>query len=376
MASSHTIQRSGRTDHERHTADPKVPPTARSSRRRRDRVTRVLAREAGRWFIEACHSRQKTRREPQKEKTTMASRQSEAMTKPYQDQARSQVGAGMKQIELSAGSIEYEDTGGDGPVLVLLHGLMMDASLWDGPIARLSADHRCVAPTLPLGAHRHAMHADADLSLPGIARLVAEFLDRLDLQDVTLVGNDTGGALVQLLMGQDADRVGRVVLASCDAFDNFPPGLTGRTLVLTGKLPPPVFGLFMQQMRLRALRRLPIAFGWLTKRGDEATARWIKPVTTQPEIRRDAVRVLRAAAADAHFLLEAAECLPSFHRPALMVWASGDRVMPPEHGRRLAGLLPQGRLIEVDDSYTLIPLDQPARFAQIVREFTHASGKT
>ena len=102
----------------------------------------------------------------------------------------------MREIELSAGTIEYEDTGGDGPVIVLLHGLMMDASLWDGPIADLSVDHRCVAPTLPLGAHRHGMYAGADLSLPGIARLVAEFLDRLDLRDVTLVGNDTGGALV------------------------------------------------------------------------------------------------------------------------------------------------------------------------------------
>jgi hypothetical protein len=103
----------------------------------------------------------------------------------------------MREIELSAGTIEYSDTGGDGPVIVLLHGLMMDASLWDGPIADLSAGYRCVAPTLPLGAHRRAMHAGADLSLPGIARLVAEFLDRLDLRDVTLVGNDTGGALVQ-----------------------------------------------------------------------------------------------------------------------------------------------------------------------------------
>jgi pimeloyl-ACP methyl ester carboxylesterase len=73
----------------------------------------------------------------------------------------------VKQIELSAGTIEYSDTGGHRPVLVLLHGLMMDASLWDGPMADLSADHRCVAPTLPLGAHRHAMRADADLSLPG-----------------------------------------------------------------------------------------------------------------------------------------------------------------------------------------------------------------
>jgi hypothetical protein len=153
--------------------------------------------------------------------------------------------------------------------------------------------------------------------------------------------------------------VGRVVLASCDAFDNFPPGLTGKTLVFAGKLSPAMFGLFMQQMRLRALRRLPVAFGWLTKRGDAATARWVQPVLTQPEIRRDAVRVLRAAAADTRFLLTAAECLPGFDRPALVVWATGDRVMPPEHGRRLAGLLPHGRLAEIADSYTLIPLDQP-----------------
>ena len=221
----------------------------------------------------------------------------------------------MREIELSAGTIEYEDTGGDGPVLVLLHGLMMDASLWDAVMADLSADHRCVAPTLPLGAHRHAMNADADLSLPAIARLAAEFLDRLDLQDVTLVGNDTGGALVQLLMCDGAARLGRVVLASCDAFDNFPPGLTGKTLVLTGKLPPSMFGLFMQQMRLRTVRRLPIAFGWLTKRGDAATARWIKPILTRPAIRRDAVRTLRAAAADIRFLLEAADT-PAGFRPS------------------------------------------------------------
>ena len=159
------------------------------------------------------------------------------------------------------------------------------------------------------------------------------------------------------------------MLVSCDAFDNFPPGLTGKALVLSGKLPPALFGLFMQQMRLRAVRRLPVAFGWLTKRGDAATARWMRPVLTRPEIRRDAVRMLRAAAADTRFLLTAAERLPGFDRPALVVWASQDRVMPPEHGQRLARLLPQGRLTEVDDSYTLIPLDQPARLAQIIRDF-------
>ena len=279
----------------------------------------------------------------------------------------------MSQIELSAGTIEYEDTGGDGPTLVLLHGLLMDASLWDNVIADLSGDHRCVAPTLPLGAHRHAMHPDADLSLRGIARLVDELLDRLDLREVTVVGNDTGGALVQLLVCNGTTRVSRIVLASCDAFDNFPPGLTGKTLLLTGKLSPALFGLFMQQLRLRALRRLPIAFGWLTKRGDAATARWMQPVLQQRDIRYDTVRVLRAAAAQPHLMLDAAKCLPSFDRPALIVWASQDRVMPLEYGRRLAEVLPQGQLVEVPDSYTLIPLDQPTRLARIVRDFTRQS---
>jgi pimeloyl-ACP methyl ester carboxylesterase len=218
------------------------------------------------------------------------------------------------------------------------------------------------------------MNPDADLSLPGIARLVAEFIGRLDLRDVMLVGSDTGGAVVQLLMADGADRVKSAVLVSCDAFDNFPPGLTGRTLVLSGKLPTALFGLFMQQLRTRPMRRTPMAFGWLTKRGDAVTARWVRPTLTQPEIRRDVVRTLRSVAANRNLLVQTADRLASFDRPALVVWAAADRVMPPEHGSRLAGLLPRGRLVEITDSDTLVPLDQPAKLAQVLREFSAAVG--
>jgi pimeloyl-ACP methyl ester carboxylesterase len=282
----------------------------------------------------------------------------------------------MNEIELSAGTIEYTDSGGDGPTLVLVHGLLMDASLWDEVVAALSTDHRCLVPILPLGAHRKAMRPDADLSLPAIARLLAEFIDQLDLADVTLVGADTGGALVQLLVcdpTNGAARVSQIVLASCDAFDNFPPGLTGKTLFATGRLSPWLFGLFMQQMRLKPARRLPIAFGWLTKRGDAVTKRWMKPLLHQREIRRDTVRVLRAAAADTDVLLAAADRLPGFDRPALIVWASEDRVMPPDHGRRLAELFPHGQLVEIADSYTLLALDQPVRLSQAIRDFTSST---
>jgi pimeloyl-ACP methyl ester carboxylesterase len=277
-----------------------------------------------------------------------------------------------REITLSAGTIGYQDTGGSGPVVVLLHGMLMDASLWDGLIAALAPGHRCVAPTLPMGAHRSPAHRDADLSLTGLAGLVSELLERLDLHDVTLVGNDTGGALVQLVACTDQPRVGRIVLASCEAFDNLPPGLTGATLALAARLPPTLFGLFMQQLRLRPFRRLPLAFGALTVRGDAATARWVRPLLRQAGIRRDAVRMVRAVMADRNVLLEAADRLPAFDRPALVVWADEDRVMPPQHGRRLAELFPRGRLVVVDDSRTLLPLDQPARLAGEIAEFAAA----
>ncbi|MGZ4185397.1 MAG: alpha/beta fold hydrolase [Solirubrobacteraceae bacterium] len=277
----------------------------------------------------------------------------------------------MRTIELTAGTIEYEDTAGTGPVVVLLHGLLMDQSLWADVVEELSVDHRCIVPTLPLGAHRVPISDHADLSLRAVAALVGEFIDRLDLREVTLVGNDTGGALVQLIAAERSDRLAGIVLVSCDAFDNYPPGLTGKALVLTGKLAPRLFGLFMQQMRFRPIRRLPIAFGWMTKRGDKTTKQWLRPVLARQEIRRDTVRVLRSISAERGVMVEAAEALADFHGSALVVWAAEDRIMPPEHGRRLVELLPNGRLVEIADSYTLIPLDQPGRLARSIRSFIY-----
>ncbi|NUP34878.1 MAG: alpha/beta hydrolase [Streptomycetaceae bacterium] len=281
---------------------------------------------------------------------------------------------GRKQIELSAGTVEYEDTG-EGPALVLLHGALMDPSLWADVVADLSADYRCIVPALPLGAHTRPVRPDADLSLDGLATLTREFLAALDLHDVTLAGNDTGGAIVQAVLASGEERVGQAALVSCDAFDNFPPGLTGKVVVFTGKLPPRLFGLFMQQMRLRALRRLPIAFGWLTKRGDAATARWIRPVLGDQAIRRDAVRMLRAMGRNKNVLTDLTEDLAAFDRPVLVAWARDDRVMPPEHGRRLAALLPKAQLVEIPDSYTLIPLDRPMELARAMREFLAQTGQ-
>jgi pimeloyl-ACP methyl ester carboxylesterase len=269
-------------------------------------------------------------------------------------------------VELSAGTIDYEDTGGRGPIVVLLHGLAMDGSLWRNVVHELRTDHRCVVPTLPLGSHRRPMRADADLSFRGHARLQGELLERLDLRDVTLIQSDMGFA--QLLAGERPERIARLVLTSCEAFDNYPPGLPGRTLALAARVPGGLNAAF-QPMRLRALRRLPIAFGWMAKRPipDEVTDAWFRPLLTDRKIRRDLLKYLRSA--DKGVMLAASEGVSLFDRPALVVWAAEDRIMPPEHGRRLAELLPQGRLVEIPDSYTLIPEDQPGELAGVIRQF-------
>jgi pimeloyl-ACP methyl ester carboxylesterase len=266
--------------------------------------------------------------------------------------------ASMPEVELSAGTIEYEDTGGGGPVVVMVGGLAIGGSLWRQVVRELRDEHRCVVPTLPMGAHRRPMRPDAVLSPHAVAMLLAEFLERLDLAQVTLVENDTGRT--QTLVGERPGRVARLVLVSCEAFDNYPPGLPGRTVALAARLPGGLNAL-IQPLRLRPLRRLPLAFGWMTKRPapHEVTDGWLDPLLTQRRIRRDLTR----------YMLAAAERLPGFNRPALVVWATEDRVMPPEHGRRLAELLPNGRLVEIPDSYTLIPQDQPGQLARAIRQF-------
>jgi len=275
----------------------------------------------------------------------------------------------LRRVTLSAGEIEFADSGGSGPALVLLHGLMMDHTLWDGAIARLDEDFRCVVPRLPLGAHAVPVYPEADLSLAGVADLVLELIDELGLEEVALVGNDTGGALAQLIVRRASPRVTRLVLVSCEAFDNWPPGLTGRTLLGAGRLAPPLFGVFMQQLRLKIVRRAPFAFGSLTKRGDGVVRGWLRPVLADPVIRRDTTRLLRTIAAEGPALQEASESLAAFAGASLVVWAGNDRVMPIDHAQRLADLLPDARKVVIEDSYTLIPLDQPDALASSLREF-------
>jgi pimeloyl-ACP methyl ester carboxylesterase len=275
----------------------------------------------------------------------------------------------MAEIELSAGPILYEDIGGEGPVIVLCHGLLMTASLWDEVVEELGPGFRCVRPTLPLGAHRRPMRADADLSLRGQVRLLAEFLDRLELREVTLVFNDWCGAQLLVAEGWDA-RVGRLVLASCETDDNYPPGLPGRVAALAAHLPGGLAAV-LKPLRIRALRRLPMTFGLMSKRPipDALVDQWLEPALTNPAIRADLRKYAGDTRQGRRQLVKANSRLAGFAKPVLVAWAAEDKVMPMTAGRRLAASFPNSRFVEIPDSRTLIPVDQPRALADAIAAF-------
>lgn len=274
----------------------------------------------------------------------------------------------MPEITLSAGTIDYDDTGGTGPTIVLLHGVAMDSSLWRQVVPKLADGYRCITPTLPLGGHHRPMNPDADLSMHGMVRLVAEFLEALDLRDVVLVANDWGGPQVLIADGL-AERVGRLVLCSCEAYENYPPGRPGRSLFRMAKQPG---GLFLAANALgwRLGQRLPTTFGLMAKRPipAEIMRQWSQPLRADKAIRTD-LRKYVLGVPDQAELATIAERAVTFDRPTLIVWATEDRVMPIEHGRRLAEEFPDAELVEIEDSYALIPEDQPTALVTALLKF-------
>ncbi|MFC9619428.1 alpha/beta fold hydrolase [Streptomyces sp. NPDC056930] len=277
----------------------------------------------------------------------------------------------MPQIVLSSGTIDYQDTGGDGPVLVFCHGLPMNETQWRKVVPLLNG-YRCILPTLPLGGHRQPMTPDADLSQRGVALLLGEFIEGLGLDDVTLVLNDWGGGQFLVSEGK-SQRVARLVLVACEAFDNFPPG-PAKAAAAVCRVPGGVW-LLTRLMRIPSFRNNRNGYGGMSLRGipDEIMDDWFAPATRSRAIRRDFAK-FATSAPKRETLLAWSERLRDFDRPVLVVWATEDRLMPREHGRRLAELYPQGRLVEIADSSTLVPEDQPERLAEVLTDFLIQTG--
>jgi pimeloyl-ACP methyl ester carboxylesterase len=276
----------------------------------------------------------------------------------------------MREIDLSAGRIRYTDTGSGEPIL-FVHGLLATGGLWRMTVERLQPDFRCVVPELPLGAHEIPMKPEAELTPRSVARMLAELIERLDLDGVTVVGNDTGGAISQLLVTEHPERIGRLVLTPCDAFEHFfPPAF--RPMQWLSHIPG-ALTVALQPVRFAPIRNSPLGFGRLSKRGipNDMAAAAMRSYFGNRAIRRDMERFVRAV--DKKDTLAAAERLRDFDRPALLAWAREDKFFKVKLAQRLLERLPQGRLELIDDSWTFVPLDQPERLAGLIREFVNST---
>ncbi|HVO55468.1 MAG TPA: alpha/beta hydrolase [Solirubrobacterales bacterium] len=269
-----------------------------------------------------------------------------------------------KEIQLAAGRLRYREAGAGKPV-VFVHGYLVDGRLWDGVVDRLSASHRCLAPDLPFGAHQTAMRPDADLSPIGLAAIVADFLTHHELEDVTIVGNDSGGAISQVLASRHPERIGRLVLTNCDTHENFPPGIF-KAMPPLAKLPGGMTAM-ATPFRIGAVGRRAFKPFARTQIPPDLVASWLSPSLRDSGVRHDLKKV--TIGLDKRYTLEAAAALRGSQLPILLAWAPGDKYFPISYAERLAGEAGNARLVPIADAKTFVPLDQPRRLAEEITQF-------
>lgn len=270
-----------------------------------------------------------------------------------------------KEVELPAGTVRYREAGAGKPV-VFVHGYLVDGRLWDGVVDRLAASgHRCLAPSWPMGAHQVAMSPAADLSAPGQAAVIASFLEALELEDATIVGNDSGGAVSQILVTRHPQRIGRLVLTNCDTHDNFPPGIF-KAMPAIAKLPGGM-QVLAAPFRVPALARRAFKPFAQTPIPDELVASWMAPARHDRGIMRDLRKF--TIGMDSRYTLEAAAALRGSQLPILLAWAPGDSYFPISYAERLAAEAGNARLVRIEGAKTFVALDQPQRLAEEIAQF-------
>ena len=273
----------------------------------------------------------------------------------------------MKSVDVTAGTIEYREDGDpSGPPVVLLHGLLMNDAQWNLAMPLLPSGFRYLLPILPMGGHRIPMRENADLTLPGMVGLLGDFLDALDVADVTLVVTDWGGPLFLTDVGRDK-RVARLVICPSEAFDNFPPGFPGKVAWLASRNTLTV-SLAMRQLKIGWLRRQWLMFGQMAKKPvpQDIVDKWLTAGLIDRRIRQDLVKYCRTKF-DKADLIRATNRLADFDGGVLVLW-SRNPVMPDDHATHLADLT-GGTLRYIDDANVLVMLDQPEQTALEIGAF-------
>ena len=227
---------------------------------------------------------------------------------------------------------------------------------------------RCITPTFPLGSHERPMRPDADLTPPGLARVAVDVLDALGIERATIVGNDTGGAIAQIVAARYPDRVSRLVLTSCDAYDVFPPRMFAYLKVVAAI--PGATWVLAQSMRLNATSRATDRVrvgrpGADRPRRDAVLRRAGDRERRRPPRRREGREGTRTRSTRRKPRRRCA----TFDGPALIAWGAEDRFFPRRLAERLARDIPRAQLEIVDGARTFVPEDDPRALAELIQKF-------
>ncbi|MEZ4219962.1 MAG: alpha/beta hydrolase [Polyangiaceae bacterium] len=275
-------------------------------------------------------------------------------------------------VRIPQGTLHYAESGPTRPnphPVVFVHGLLNDRRHWDKVAHDLSNTHRCIAPTWPMGSHPEPMAADAQLDPLGMAKVVADTLRTLDLNHVILVGNDSGGAITQLVAAHHPERLAGVVLTNCDALEVFPPpGF--EYLALVPRVPGLAWAMSRMLYRYPRLQRMKMAFGDLTHQPIDSALlqHWLEPAATQAGVRRDMCKLIRGVSN--RLTLDAARRLATTRLPVRFAWGADDRYFTVELATRLAAMLPDAKVTPIDRAKTYVALERPDQVAAVIRELT------
>ena len=278
-----------------------------------------------------------------------------------------------REVRLGRDVIRYREVG-SGPTLVFVHGLLTNGVLWKDVVPGLSGRFRCVVPDLPLGGHAVPMSPETDLSPRGVARLVADFMEALDLRDVTLVGNDTGGAICQLVITEQPGRIGRLVLTNCDAYEAFLPWQLGIFQHGPRLLGAPFVGALAWVLRARPAQRLLLKLVAKRRMDEDTLDAYFANVTGNPGVRRDLTRFLQKISR--RYTLEAARRFPGFQNPVLIVWGEDDPFFLSRYAWRLERDFPDATLRFLSGSRAFVPVDRPETLAEHVADFVRPRSGT
>jgi pimeloyl-ACP methyl ester carboxylesterase len=278
-------------------------------------------------------------------------------------------------LKTRLGSVAWQSSG-RGPTLVFFAGALANHDLWRDVVAALDDHYRCITIDLPLGAHPWPLSPDADRSATSLAGLILDCLELLEVEDATVVANDTAGGL--LLLSLDSEhpalgRIGRLVLTNCDNYDQFPPDALKKAGPLFRRLPRLARALMRFQARSSFLRRRGIATVTASGLDHEREQSFMGPMRRDRRVADDLIAA--TAGFRPELLVDAAGAISQFDRPVLLIWGDACDFFPMTHAQRLASDFPHATLVPVPGAKAWVPIDNPVAVTEAIAGFVPAPAR-